>query len=106
MIVGVSATLWVWDWGLETDGVGGGGWTALLGPGLGLASRPAYLAMMARRFARRAASVVSRGGGDGGISSSISAGGSGWVLVSGKDGGWVIGEPDVLRCDAGEGSGL
>jgi hypothetical protein len=96
MAAGVSATLWVWDSGLETDEVGGGGWTALLGPGLGLAPTPAYLAMIARRFARRAARVASRGGGDGGISSSKSSGGSDWVLVFGwtdvDGGGWAVDE--------------
>ena len=49
---------------------GGGGWTALLGPGLGLAcvvltlATPAYLARIACRLARRAARVTSIGTGD------------------------------------------
>lgn len=59
----------------------GGGWTALLGPGLGLASTlatPAYFARIAWRFARRAARIASTGGGDWGRSNSISGcGGAG-----------------------------
>lgn len=67
----------VCDIGLETDNEGVGGWAALLGPGLGLIlvvtlATPAYLARIACRLARRAASISSTGGGDAGNSNSIS----------------------------------
>jgi hypothetical protein len=56
----------------------GGGWTALLGRAPGLAPTlviPAYLARIAWRLALRAARVASTGGGEVGISNSMSTSG-------------------------------
>jgi hypothetical protein len=71
--------------------VDGGGGTALLVPDSGvpllLGSGVGwwlYLARIASLFARRAASVASTGGGEVGISSSISSSGSFWGP------GWVV----------------
>lgn len=91
--VGVSMALWGWEILSETDETAGGGSTALLGPGEGLAASlgvvldiPAYLAMIARRFARRAASVASTDASDVVSSNSTSCGGtSGGGFAFGAD---------------------
>lgn len=80
----------------------GGGWTALLGLGLApTLSTPLYLAKIANRFARRAASTSSTGGGDGGKSNSMSTG-SGFGGEGGRDGGlvgWATDVPGLWRGD-------
>ena len=82
--VGVSMALWGWEVLSETDETAGGGSTALLGPGEGLAAWlgvvldiPAYFAMIARRFARRAANVASTDASGVVNSNSTSCGGMG-----------------------------
>lgn len=82
--VGTALLLLVWETGLDIDGTVGGCRTALLGPGLRLASpgtliatdvMPAYFARMACLRARRSAIVSSIGLGA--VSSSSSSSGSG-----------------------------
>jgi hypothetical protein len=105
MDVPVALRSWVCDTGLETGNDVLGGWTALLGPGLGLTPVEAlamstYLARIAWRLARRAARISSTGGGELGRSSSISATLGGCSRASGGLEGrssFVDGDGDCVR---------